>query len=55
MKKCNNTYPPREQVCQSLTNDEGESFIFMEDYAFALLDEIEKPQTTLNALLFVRI
>jgi len=38
-----------------LTNDEGESFIFMEDYAFALLDEIEKPQTILNALLFVRM
>lgn len=29
---------------QLLTNDEGESFISMEDYAFALLDEIEKPQ-----------
>ncbi|MFL5692179.1 MAG: NAD(P)-dependent oxidoreductase [Ktedonobacteraceae bacterium] len=27
-----------------LTNDEGESFISMEDYAVALLDEIEKPR-----------
>jgi len=27
-----------------LTNDEGESFISMEDYAFALLDEIEQPR-----------
>jgi len=29
---------------QFLTNDEGESFISLEDDAFALLDEIEKPQ-----------
>ncbi len=29
---------------QLLTNDEGESFISMEDYAFALLDEIEQPR-----------
>jgi len=28
---------------QFLTNDEGESFISLEDDAFALLDEIEKP------------
>ena len=27
-----------------LTNDEGESFISMEDYAVALLDEIERPR-----------
>ncbi|HKT38950.1 MAG TPA: NAD(P)H-binding protein [Ktedonobacterales bacterium] len=29
---------------QLLTNDQGESFISVEDYAFALLDEIEQPQ-----------
>ena len=29
---------------QLLTNDEGESFISMEDYAVALLDEIEQPR-----------
>ena len=31
---------------QLVTNDEGESFISMEDYAVALLDEIEKPRFT---------
>ena len=31
---------------QLLTNDEGESFISLEDYAVALLDEIEKPRFT---------
>lgn len=31
-------------IDQLLTNDEGESFISMEDYAFALLDEIEQPR-----------
>ena len=29
---------------QLLTNDQGESYISAEDYAFALLDEIEQPQ-----------
>lgn len=29
---------------QVLTNDQGESYISAEDYAFALLDEIEHPQ-----------
>jgi putative NADH-flavin reductase len=27
-----------------LTNDQGESYISAEDYAFALLEEIEYPQ-----------
>lgn len=30
---------------QLLANDQGESYISAEDYAFALLDEIEQPQT----------
>lgn len=29
---------------QLLTNDQGESYISVEDYAFALLDEIEQPR-----------
>ncbi len=37
---------------QFLSNDEGESFIPIEDYAFALLDEIEKPQIIRQRLAF---
>ncbi len=34
----------RRGVDQLLTNDQGESYISVEDYAFALLDEIEQPR-----------
>lgn len=34
----------RRGTDQLLTNDQGESYISAEDYAFALLDEIEHPQ-----------
>lgn len=34
----------RRGADQLLTNDQGESYISVEDYAFALLDEIEQPR-----------